>query len=150
MVVPEPENHIARATDAALDGPEVGEAQFYPIGENEHGTVYSNVAPHERRDKGDVTYFPIAENEHGTVYSNVALSIEKRSGAGDVGGESDELEKSSDDYHDVGLEQIHKFMEEHSEVGEKGKREEHASLEKRDWVHCVSPSQVYSTSGGLF
>ncbi|KAL8902916.1 MAG: hypothetical protein Q9207_004284 [Kuettlingeria erythrocarpa] len=88
VVVPEPEHHVIRNTDAALKERAVGE--FHPIAENKLGTVYSNVPPHhERRDNGDVSYHPISENEHGTVYSNVAPTIEKRSGVGDVTGQSD-------------------------------------------------------------
>lgn len=87
VVVPEPEHHIIRDTDTALDERQIEEAQFHPIAENELGTVYSNVAPHQRRDNEDVTYYPVAENEYGTVYSNVAPIIEKRSGPGDVSGE---------------------------------------------------------------
>ncbi|KAI4127656.1 MAG: hypothetical protein LQ338_003104, partial [Usnochroma carphineum] len=118
VVLPEPEHHAIRSTDIArFERRDVGNAQYYAIAENEHGTVYSNVAPNQRHGDGDGTYYPVAKNDHGTVFSNVAPSTKERREACDAVEESDsqvdgEHEKRSEDYKPLKIDEVHKYMNE--------------------------------------
>ena len=57
------------------------EPEYHVVSENEFGPVYSNVAPHQRRDTGNIKYYPVDVNDDGTVYSSVAPGPSKRSDA---------------------------------------------------------------------
>ena len=57
------------------------EPKYHVVSENEFGPLYSNVAPHERRDTRDVKYYPVHVNDHGVVYSTVKPDLSKRSDA---------------------------------------------------------------------
>ena len=57
------------------------EPKYHVVSENEFGPLYSNVAPHERRDTRDVKYYPVNVNEHGIVYSSVNPDLAQRDDA---------------------------------------------------------------------
>lgn len=65
---------LNHASAIALPDPD---PEYYVVGTTDNGPVYSNVAPHQRRDTPDITYYPISTDEHGTVYSSVDPNAKK-------------------------------------------------------------------------
>lgn len=87
---------INHASAIALPDPD---PEYYVVGDTDNGPVYSNVAPHQRRDTSDVTYYPVSTGEHGTVYSSVDPNAKKQ-------------KRDDGPYKPVPQEEVEKFIEE--------------------------------------
>jgi hypothetical protein len=80
------------------------EPEWFPIGANELGTVYSNIAPSNKRDvtEHEGKWYPMATNELGTVYTSVAPS---NSNKRDIN-ERDINERDGDTWYPIGSNEI--------------------------------------------
>lgn len=87
---------INHASAIALPDPD---PEYYVIQNTDNGPVYSNVAPHQRRDTSDVTYYPVSTNADGTVYSSIDPNAKKQ-------------KRDDGPYKPVSQAEVEKFIEE--------------------------------------